>query len=34
MATNNGKFDEGIIFKTDELLKIENIILGKFGENK
>ena len=34
MATNNGKFDEGIIFKTDELLKIENIILGKFAENK
>jgi len=32
MSTNNGKFDEGIFFKTEELLKVKNIIFGKFGE--
>lgn len=31
MSTNNGKFDEGIFFKTDQLLKMKNIIVGKFG---
>lgn len=32
MSTNNGKFDEGILFKTNQLLKIKNVIFGKFGK--